>query len=198
MMVRGAGRAKRSCPRGARVRGAAVGDAIAVLDGEAGAAAAGYGADEATRIRQEKQRITPPNKRTMSLHRDDSGAGVAIMASRSRRPIRASMARLAKAARAAGRAVAKPGSSTAAIRERAGARAPQWCWRPTRVTSMPPRRWGPGRDAGSAKLDPARLEKMARALDEIAGLPDQSTSQGVGRPNGLQVGRQRIPLGVSR
>ena len=47
-------------------------------------------------------------------------------------------------------------------------------------------------------LDPSRIQEMARGLREVAALPDP-----VGeivkmwrRPNGLQVGRMRIPLGV--
>lgn len=47
-------------------------------------------------------------------------------------------------------------------------------------------------------LDPARLETIARAVDEIAALEDpvgQVTGM-VRRPNGLLVGRVRIPLGV--
>lgn len=47
-------------------------------------------------------------------------------------------------------------------------------------------------------LDDARLHKMAAALQEIASLPDPvgQISELARRPNGIQVGRQRIPLGV--
>ena len=47
-------------------------------------------------------------------------------------------------------------------------------------------------------LDDARLNKMADALREIASLPDPvgQISGLARRPNGIQVGRQRIPLGV--
>jgi glutamate-5-semialdehyde dehydrogenase len=48
------------------------------------------------------------------------------------------------------------------------------------------------------RLDAARVEKMAEALDEVALLPDPvgEVVRMWRRPNGLQVGRQRIPLGV--
>ncbi|MBZ0254373.1 MAG: glutamate-5-semialdehyde dehydrogenase, partial [Candidatus Methylomirabilis sp.] len=47
-------------------------------------------------------------------------------------------------------------------------------------------------------LDGARVEKMARALEEVAALPDPvgAIEDMVVRPNGLRVGRMRIPLGV--
>ncbi len=48
------------------------------------------------------------------------------------------------------------------------------------------------------RLDEPRLAKMAAAIDEVAGLPDPVGAIGElrRRPNGLQVGRMRIPLGV--
>ena len=62
-----------------------------------------------------------------------------------------------------------------------------------------------GRDKGLSPsfidrltLDPARVEAMARAVDDIAAQRDpvgEFESQWV-RPNGLRVGRMRIPLGV--
>ncbi len=47
-------------------------------------------------------------------------------------------------------------------------------------------------------LDPARVEKMALALEEVASLPDPvgRIERSERRPNGLTVARQRIPLGV--
>jgi len=47
-------------------------------------------------------------------------------------------------------------------------------------------------------LDEARIEKMAASLEEVAHLPDPlgRTDSGWTRPNGLQVARKRIPLGV--
>jgi glutamate-5-semialdehyde dehydrogenase len=47
-------------------------------------------------------------------------------------------------------------------------------------------------------LDPPRIRAMAEGLSEVAGLPDP-VGEVTGmwrRPNGLQVGRMRIPLGV--
>lgn len=47
-------------------------------------------------------------------------------------------------------------------------------------------------------LNPARIESMANGLREIAALPDpvREITKMWRRPNGLQVGRMRIPLGV--
>ncbi len=47
-------------------------------------------------------------------------------------------------------------------------------------------------------LDPQRVEAMAKGLDEVRGLPDPVGAMDELRrlPNGLQVGRMRIPLGV--
>lgn len=47
-------------------------------------------------------------------------------------------------------------------------------------------------------LDAARVKSMAKGLREIAGLPDpvREVVKMWRRPNGLQVGRMRIPLGV--
>lgn len=48
------------------------------------------------------------------------------------------------------------------------------------------------------ELTPDRIESMARALEEVAALPDP-VGEVTGmwrRPNGLQVGRVRIPIGV--
>ena len=47
-------------------------------------------------------------------------------------------------------------------------------------------------------LTPERLEALAASVDEIVALPDPvgQVSQMSLRPNGLQVGRMRIPLGV--
>ncbi len=47
-------------------------------------------------------------------------------------------------------------------------------------------------------LSPERLEKMARALRDVAALPDpvgEMAAQWT-RPNGLEVGQMRVPLGV--
>jgi glutamate-5-semialdehyde dehydrogenase len=47
-------------------------------------------------------------------------------------------------------------------------------------------------------LTPARVEQMAAALDEVAALPDPLgiTDAMWTRPNGLRIGRKRLPLGV--
>jgi glutamate-5-semialdehyde dehydrogenase len=47
-------------------------------------------------------------------------------------------------------------------------------------------------------LDPARISAMAAGLREVAALPDPvgEVTRMWNRPNGLQVGRMRIPLGV--
>lgn len=47
-------------------------------------------------------------------------------------------------------------------------------------------------------LDPARLEKVARALEEVASLPDPvgEVVETWRRPNGLKVEKVRLPLGV--
>jgi glutamate-5-semialdehyde dehydrogenase len=48
------------------------------------------------------------------------------------------------------------------------------------------------------KLDPARLEGVAAGLDAVAGLPDPvgETIDRRERPNGLELSRVRVPLGV--
>lgn len=62
-----------------------------------------------------------------------------------------------------------------------------------------------GRDKGlddafldRLELTPARIEKMARDVEEVINLPDPvgSVDSTWVRPNGLRVGRRRIPLGV--
>ena len=47
-------------------------------------------------------------------------------------------------------------------------------------------------------LDPPRLEAMARSLDDIAALPDPvgETIARWTRPNGLEISRVRVPIGV--
>ena len=47
-------------------------------------------------------------------------------------------------------------------------------------------------------LDPARIETMARGLDEIAALPDPigESIAAWRRPNGLEINQVRIPIGV--
>jgi glutamate-5-semialdehyde dehydrogenase len=61
----------------------------------------------------------------------------------------------------------------------------------------------PGRGLGAAaidrlRLDPGRVEEMARALREVAALPDPvgEVITSSRRPNGLEVRQVRVPLGV--
>jgi glutamate-5-semialdehyde dehydrogenase len=58
-----------------------------------------------------------------------------------------------------------------------------------------------GRDAAfldRLRLDPLRVAAMARGLHEVAALPDPvgSTMASWSRPNGLEIARVRVPLGV--
>lgn len=58
-----------------------------------------------------------------------------------------------------------------------------------------------GRDAAFVDrlaLDPARVEAMARALDDIVALPDPvgATVEQWSRPNGLSIARVRVPIGT--
>ncbi len=58
-----------------------------------------------------------------------------------------------------------------------------------------------GRDAAfldRLRLDPLRVAAMARGLHEVAALPDPvgSTIASWSRPNGLEIARVRVPLGV--
>jgi len=58
-----------------------------------------------------------------------------------------------------------------------------------------------GRDAAfldRLRLDPLRVAAMARGLHEVAALPDPvgSTMASWTRPNGLEISRVRVPLGV--
>ncbi len=111
--------------------------------------------------------------------------------------------RIARDARAAGRVVGKVGPQ---LREQAIRRVA------ARVREGAPRILEANRaDVAAAekdglaaamldrlRLDDKRLGGMARALDEVASLPDPVGSiEGMARrPNGLMVGKMRIPLGV--
>jgi len=55
-----------------------------------------------------------------------------------------------------------------------------------------------GAMADRLKLDPARIEAMAKGLEDIAGLPDPvgEVIADWTRPNGLRIQRVRVPLGV--
>jgi glutamate-5-semialdehyde dehydrogenase len=115
------------------------------------------------------------------------------------------MTRIARDARAAARQIAKAG---AAQRERAmrltaaALRDPQ---RAARILEANAADVAAGEAAGLApamldrlRLDPRRLEAAAHALEEVAALPDPvgTMERTWRRPNGLVVGRMRIPLGV--
>jgi len=110
---------------------------------------------------------------------------------------------IGRRARAAGRALAAAGTSAknAALKAMAdGLRASA-----DRVLKENAADLAAGREArlSAALLDrltltPDRLEKMARSLEEIIELPDPvgETIEGYVRPNGLEIRRVRVPLGV--
>jgi glutamate-5-semialdehyde dehydrogenase len=111
--------------------------------------------------------------------------------------------RIARAARAAGRVV---GKASAAQRERAlHAVADRLVADAPRIIEANAPDVAAARAAGTSPalvdrliLDAPRLAKMAAAIREVAALPDPvgSMEDVVRRPNGLQVGKQRIPLGA--
>ncbi len=111
--------------------------------------------------------------------------------------------RIARAARAAGRIV---GKASSAQRERALlAVATRLETDAARIVAANVADVAAARAAGLSAplvdrliLDEQRLAIMARALREVAALPDPvgAMEDVVRRPNGLQVGKQRIPLGV--
>jgi glutamate-5-semialdehyde dehydrogenase len=110
---------------------------------------------------------------------------------------------IGRRARAAGRALAAAGTNAknAALKAMAdGLRAAA-----DRVLKENAADLAAGREArlSAALLDrltltPDRLEKMARSLEEIIELPDPvgETIEGYVRPNGLEIRRVRVPLGV--
>src|SRR5688572_25511483 len=110
---------------------------------------------------------------------------------------------LAKAARAAGRAVAKAGAEkrTAALH----AIAEAILLRRSEILAANAADVEAGRAAGLAdamidrlRLDEKRLLGVAGAVREVAALPDPvgQVVREWTRPNGLRIGRRRIPLGV--
>ncbi|HEX4459093.1 MAG TPA: glutamate-5-semialdehyde dehydrogenase [Polyangia bacterium] len=111
------------------------------------------------------------------------------------------IAQIARDARAAGRAVAKAGEArrTAALRaiadaidrrraEILAANAEDVAIAASLPTAMQDR----------LRLDAKRLDVIAAAVREVAALPDPvgQTVKSWTRPNGLQIARRRIPLGV--
>jgi glutamate-5-semialdehyde dehydrogenase len=115
----------------------------------------------------------------------------------------AEMAALGRAARAAQAVLA--GASTAAkdeaLRAAAGALRED---RASLIAANAADLEEAGRERLSAamldrlRLDEARIEAMARGLDEVAGLPDPVGDEIARwtRPNGLRIARVRVPLGV--
>ncbi len=113
------------------------------------------------------------------------------------------MAEIGRRARdaAAALALASPGSKSAALREaaeRCGLEPPRFC-APTPATSREAEKQGISaalRDR--LALDPKRLEAIAAGLEAIAALPDpigRVLAQWT-RPNGLDIERVAVPLGV--
>jgi glutamate-5-semialdehyde dehydrogenase len=117
--------------------------------------------------------------------------------------IAAQMEKVAKDARAAAQVVA--GLSTAVKDELLRRMAQALIEHTDELLAANEQDLDAGREAGLAPalldrltLDPARIRAMAEGLREVADLPDP-VGEVTGmrrRPNGLQVGRMRIPLGV--
>ena len=113
------------------------------------------------------------------------------------------MAKVARDARAAAQVVA--GLSTAVKNDLLRRMAQALLERSEELLAANEQDLAAGREAGLAPamldrlaLDPPRIRAMADGLREVAGLPDP-VGEVTGmwrRPNGLLVGRMRIPLGV--
>lgn len=113
------------------------------------------------------------------------------------------IARLAQAGRAAQRVLAGLDTATKAAALRAAAAALRGA--EGDVLTANARDMAAGAAAGLSdamldrlRLDPARIEAIAEALEQIAALPDpvgQVIDQSV-RPNGLELSRVRVPIGV--
>jgi glutamate-5-semialdehyde dehydrogenase len=125
------------------------------------------------------------------------------------RPFAVEIERIARAARAAGREVAKAGAArrTAALESIAAAverRAPEILaanaqdLAAAKAGAAPLSAPMPAPMIDRLRLDDQRLASIARAVREIAALADPvgQTVKEWTRPNGLRVGRRRIPLGV--
>ena len=115
----------------------------------------------------------------------------------------ADMRRLAEAARAASRALGRAETRTkdAALRAAADALGR----RQERILAENAKDLAAAREAGQSPafldrlaLDPKRLDGIAKALLEVAALPDPvgAVTSTWRRPNGLEVKKVRIPLGV--
>ena len=108
---------------------------------------------------------------------------------------------IARAARLASRPLARAGASsrTAALHAIAAslrARAPSILAANAQDLAAAHALDGAMRDR--LMLDAARLEKVARAVEEVAAIPDPlgQIVKAWTRPNGLRIARKRIPLGV--
>ncbi len=125
------------------------------------------------------------------------------MSSDEAKGLAAEMRRMAEAARAASRVLSHADTRTkdAALRaaaEAVRARAPQ-------ILEANAQDVAAAREAGTSSafldrlsLDPKRLEGVARAILEVAALPDPvgEVTSSWRRPNGLSVKKVRIPLGT--
>jgi glutamate-5-semialdehyde dehydrogenase len=113
------------------------------------------------------------------------------------------IASIARAARAAGRAVAKAEAETRTRALLEVALAIQRARAEIIAANAEDMEQASGSGLKGAlldrlKLDPARVEKIASAVREIATMPDPvgKTVKEWTRPNGLRIARRRIPLGV--
>ena len=117
--------------------------------------------------------------------------------------ITAYMHGLGRAARSAARRMARADTATKnrALRAMAGAIRTQSAQLVEANRLDLDRARAEGRDAAfidRLTLDAAGIEKMARGVEQVAGLPDPIgvISEVHARPTGIEVGRMRVPLGV--
>jgi glutamate-5-semialdehyde dehydrogenase len=115
----------------------------------------------------------------------------------------ATVPELASRAKAAAPAVAR--ASTSQKNQALINAADQLLANATEILAANERDLTSGRDGGISdtvldrlRLDPSRIESMANGLRLVAGLPDPvgEVADGWVRPNGLQIRRVRVPLGV--
>lgn len=113
------------------------------------------------------------------------------------------IARIAKDAKAAGRLVAKAGSerrsaALAAIADAVEARAADLLAANAEDVAAAENNGLAKAMVDRLRLDAGRIAAIARAVREVAALPDPvgETVKSWTRPNGLRVARRRIPLGV--
>ncbi len=143
----------------------------------------------------------------MNVPRPDSAASSAGAPGASGRPDAAPGLEPVRAIAAAARAASRPLATAPAATRTAALRAIAAGLRAAAATILAANE----RDVAAAaaagtqgamldrlRLDPARVEAMARAVDEVAGQDDPlgRLEQASTRPSGLEVARMRIPLGV--